>query len=48
MKVLLQCLLGYFDFSMKPYNGFSSEEARPYHHETQKKKVFQEEIVIMQ
>lgn len=47
MKVLLQCLLGCFDFLMKFYDGFSSEEARPYHHETQKERVFQKGIIIM-
>lgn len=41
MKVLLQCLLGCFDFF-----GFSSEEARPYHHETQEETVFQKETII--
>lgn len=44
---LLQCLLGCFDFLMKFYDGSSEEEARPYHHETQKEIVFQREIIIM-
>lgn len=32
---------------MKFYDGFSSEEDRPHHHETQKWIVFQKELIIM-